>query len=109
MDCRSTFEENILIFHLKRNTGWICPLTNSFQKKCTISCWAYKFVLDVEKIQNSVFFLCLEKKRLIDRIIKKIKKENEHEFNYWCNRDKIDTMTEKNENNWKVNLVFFRE
>ena len=39
-------------------------------------------------------------------MIKKLKKENEYEFNYWCNRDKIDKMTEKIENNWKVNLVF---
>ena len=38
--------------------------------------------------------------------MKKIKKENEYEFNYWCNRDKIDKMTEKIENNGKVNLVF---
>ena len=46
------------------------------------------------------FFSYLEKKRLIDRIIKKkINKENEYEFNYWCNRGKIDKMTEKVENN----------
>ena len=38
--------------------------------------------------------------------MKKIKKENKYEFNYWCNGDKIDKMTEKIENNWKVNLVF---
>ena len=58
------------------------------------------------KRSRVVSFSYLEKKRLIDRIIKKIKKENEYEFNYWCNRDKIDKMTEKIENNWKVNLVF---
>ena len=52
------------------------------------------------------FFLITKKKRLINRIIQKIKKENEYEINYWCNRDKIDKMTEKIENNWKVNLVF---
>ena len=52
-----------------------------------------------------VFFLIL-KKRVINRLIKTIKKENEDELNYWCNRDKIDKMTEKIENNEKVNLVF---
>ena len=63
MDFQSTFEENLLIFHLKRNAGWICPLTNSFQKKCIISCWVDKFVFVVEKIQNSGFFSYLEKKK----------------------------------------------
>ena len=75
MDCCSTFEGNMLIFHTKRNAGWICPLTNSFQKKCAISCWAHKFVLDIEKIQNSGFFSYLKEKRLINRIIKKLKKK----------------------------------
>ena len=104
MDCQSTFQKNILIFHLKRNAGWICPLTNSFQKKCAISCWVHKFILDVEKIQNSgVFFM--SKKKDINRIIIK-KKKSENEFNRWCNRGKIDKMTEKIQNNWKVNLVF---
>ena len=106
MDCQSTSEENMLIFHFKRNAGQICPLTNSFQKKCAISCWPHKLVLDIEKIQNSGFFSYLKKKRLINRIIQKIKKENEYEFNYWFNEDKMDKMTEKIENNWKVNLVF---
>ena len=57
MDCQSTFEENMLI------AGWIFPLTNTFQKKCAISCWAHKFVLDIEKIQNSGFFSYLKKKK----------------------------------------------
>ena len=86
MDCRSTFEENMLIFHLKRNAGWICPLTNSFQKKCAIKCWVHKFVFEVDKIQNSGFLSYLKKKRLINRIIKKIKKENEAKFKRWCNK-----------------------
>ena len=93
----------MLIFHLKRNAAWIGPLTNSFQKKCAITCWAHKFVLDIEKIQNSGFLSYLEKKRLINSLIKKIKKENEYEFNYWCNRDKIDKMSKKIENYRKVN------
>ena len=92
----------MLIFHLKGNAGWICSLTNSLQKKCTISCWAHNFVLGPEQC---LFFLS-RKRRLINGIIKKIKKENEYEFNYWCNRDRIDKMTEKIENNWRVNLVF---
>ena len=71
MNCRSSFEKNILIFHLKRNAGWICPLTNSFQKKCATKFWAHKFVFDVDKTQNSGFLLHLKKKRLIDRIMKK--------------------------------------
>ena len=73
MDCHSTFEESILIFHMKKNLGWIWPLINSFQKKCTINCWAHKFVFDVEKIQNSGFFSNLEKKKkkwLSDRLTK---------------------------------------
>ena len=37
--------------------------------------------------------------------MKKIKKENEDEFNRWCNREKFDKMTEKIENNCKINLV----
>ena len=41
-------------------------------------------------------------------MIKKLKKENEYEFNYWCNRDKIDKMTEKIENNWKVIQFFYK-
>ena len=65
MDCRSTFEENMLVFHLKRNAGWICPLTKSFQENCTINCWAHKFALDIDKIQNSGFFSYLEKKDLL--------------------------------------------
>ena len=34
-----------------------------------------------------------------------IKKENEAEFIRWCNRDKIDKMTEQIFN-WKINLFF---
>ena len=52
------------------------------------------------------FFSYLKKKGLIDRLIKKIKQGSEVEFKRWCNRDKIHKMTEKIENNWKVNLVF---
>ena len=75
MDCHSTLEETILIFPMKKNVRYIFPLTNSFQKKCPIKCWAHKFVFKVEKIQSSGFFLVSRKKRLIDRLIKKIKKE----------------------------------
>ena len=57
----------------------------------------------VEKIQNSG--ISKKKKRLIDRLIKKIKKENKAEFTCWCNRGRINKMTEKIDNNWKVNLV----
>ena len=62
MHCRSTFEKNILIFHLKRNTEWICPLVDSFWKKCTVGCWAHKFAFEVEKIENCNFLSYLEKK-----------------------------------------------
>ena len=53
----------------------------------------------------SHFFLYLEKTKLVDRAIKKIKEENEAEFIRWCNRDRIDKMTEQIFN-WKINLVF---
>ena len=55
MDCRSTFEDNILIFHLKRKAGWIFPLVDSYQKKCTVGGWVHKFVFEVEKIKKSNF------------------------------------------------------
>ena len=58
------------------------------------------------KKSRTVVFSLNSKKRLINTIIKKIKKENEYVFNYWCNRGKINKMTKKIENNWKVNLVF---
>ena len=44
---------------------------------------------------KTVDFFVSQKKRLIERIIEKIKKENEDEFNRWCSRDKIDKMIEK--------------
>ena len=44
---------------------------------------------------KTVGFFVSQKKRLIERIIEKIKKENEDEFNRWCSRDKIDKMIEK--------------
>ena len=53
----------------------------------------------------SHFFLYLEKTKLVDGAIKKIKEENEAEFIRWCNRDRIDKMTEQIFN-WKINLVF---
>ena len=45
------------------------------------------------------------KKKNIEGQIKKIEEENEIEYNRWCNRDKIDKMTEQLVN-WKVKLVF---
>ena len=105
MDCRSTFEDNILIFHLKRKAGWIFPLVNSYQKKCTVGGWVHKFVFEVEKIENCNFLSYLKKKKLL--IEKKNKEENEIEYNCWCNRDKIEKMTEQIFN-WKVNLVFLK-
>ena len=62
--------------------------------------------LTLTRPRTVVFYCISKKKRLIDRIIKKTKKENEAEFKRWCNRDKTDKMTEKIENNWKINLVF---
>ena len=105
MGCRSTFEKNILIFHLKKNAGWICPLVNSYQKKCEIGCWVHKFEFEIERIQSSHFFPYLKKTELVDRVIKKIKEENEAEFFRWCNGDRIDKMIEQIFN-WKNNLVF---
>ena len=104
MDCRYIFETNILIFHLKRNAGWICPLIDSYQKKCAVGCWAHKFVFEVENIEKCNFLAYFEKKN-IEGQIKKIEEENEIEYNRWCNRDKIDKMTEQLVN-WKVKLVF---
>ena len=46
-----------------------------------------------------------KKKKKFDRKIKKNNEENEIEYNRWCNRDKIDKMTEQIVN-CKVNLVF---
>ena len=62
--------------------------------------------LTLKRSRTVGFFSYLKKKRLIDRLIKKIKQGSEVEFKRWCNRDKIHKMTEKIENNWKVNLVF---
>ena len=103
MDCCSTFEESVLIFHMEKNVGWICPLTKSFHKTCTVKCWAHKFVFTLKRSRTVVSQK--KKKRLIDRLIKKIKKENKAEFTCWCNRGRINKMTEKIDNNWKVNLV----
>ena len=57
------------------------------------------------KRSRTVALFCILNKGLIDSIMKKIKKENEDEFNRWCNREKLDKMTEKIENNCKINLV----
>ena len=76
-DCRSTFEKNILIFHLKKNAGWICPLGNSYQKKCKIGCWVHKFEFEIERIQSShFFFLILKKQNLLIEWLKKKMKLN---------------------------------
>ena len=87
------------------HSWWICPLVNSYQKTCEIGCWAHRFVFEIERIQMSHFFLYLEKTKLVYGAIKKIKEENEAEFIRWCNRDRIDKMTEQIFN-WKINLVF---
>ena len=52
-----------------------------------------------------IFFSYLEKTKFVDRAIKKIKEENEAEFIRWCDRSRIDKMTEQIFN-WKINLVF---
>ena len=76
MDCRSTFEDNILIFHLKRKAGWIFPLVDSYQKKCTVGGWVHKFVFEVEKIENCNFLSYLKKKKKKNYLYKKkIKKK----------------------------------
>ena len=76
MDCCPTFNKNILIFHLKKNAGWICPLMNSYQKKCKIGCWAHKFVFEIERIQSSHFFTrILNKQNLLTERLKKLKKK----------------------------------
>ena len=75
MDCRSTFKTNILIFYLKRNAGWICPLVDSYQRECAFGCWVYKFVFKVEIklrlfLKSAISYLTL-KKKIVDRKIKK--------------------------------------
>ena len=55
MDCQSTFKKDILIFHLKRNAGWLCPLIDSYQRKCAVGCWTHKFFFEVENIENCNF------------------------------------------------------
>ena len=58
--------------------------------------WVHKFVFHVEKIQNSGFFhISKKKKRLIDRLIKKIEQGKEAEFKRGCNRDKIHKILKK--------------
>ena len=74
MGCRSIFETNILIFHLKRNAGWICPLVDSYQKKCAVGCLAHKFVFEVENIENCNFLSYFEKKNTEEQI-RKLKKK----------------------------------
>ena len=109
MDCRSTFKTNILIFYLKRNAGWICPLVDSYQRACAFGCWVYKFVFKVEIklrlfLKSAIFYLTL-KKKIVDRKIKKNKDDNANDYNRWYNREKINKMTEQTVY-WKVNLVF---
>ena len=67
---------------------------NSYQKKCEIGCWVHKFEFKIASIQSSHFFSYLKKTKLVDRAIKKIKEENEAEFIHWCNRNRIDKMTD---------------
>ena len=90
----NNFQKKYFNFSFEKNTGWICPLVNSYQKKCEIGCWVHKFEFEIASIQSSHFFSYLKKTKLVDRAIKKIKEENEAEFIHWCNRNRIDKMTE---------------
>ena len=62
--------------------------------------------LKLKKLKTAIFYLTSKKKKKL-LIEKKNKEENEIEYNCWCNRDKIEKMTEQIFN-WKVNLVFLK-
>ena len=56
-------------------------------------------------LEGNNFLLRIKRHAIVEIIIKKYKKEDN--FDYFFNQERIDRLSVKIENNWKINLINF--